>query len=77
MVFQANLAGTAIGVAYLDMVRFYLWTQLAKAVLVQLREGKATVTGKSATAHALWQEHIVRAHFGKGYHILIDTHQTR
>ena len=74
---KADFAGAAIGVAYLNVVGLNLWTELAQTVLVELREGEATVTGKAATADALGQEDIRGTQLGQGNHVLVHTHQAR
>ena len=76
MVFKADLAGAAIGVAHLNVVGLYLRAKLTESVLVQLREGEATIASEATTANALGQEDIVRTEFGKRYHILVDAHLT-
>ena len=50
--------------ADLYVVLLNLRTKLPKGIFVHFRIGETTVTGKSATAHTLRQEHIPRAELG-------------
>ena len=59
--FQADLAGAAVAVAYLDAVVLKLLAQFSQCPAVDLGVGPTSVTGKATTADALGQEDVVAA----------------
>ena len=52
---QANLAGTAVRIAHLDVVGLNLRTKFAQTVLVQFWERKASVTSKATAPYSFGQ----------------------
>ena len=73
---QANLAGTAVRIAHLDVISLDLRTELAQAVLIELREGETAIASETTATHALGQEDVVRAEFGEVDEIIGHTHLT-
>ena len=62
---EANFAGAAVGIAYLNLVFFYLALQFPQSPLVGFGMRPAAVSGKAATAHALGKEHVVGTESGE------------
>ena len=71
---EADLAGTAVGVA--DRDAFDLVFELAEGVLVEFRVGHSFVAGETAAAYAFWNNHVGGAHAGKFKHLAGLVHQT-
>ena len=70
---EADLAGTAVGVA--DRDAFDLVFELAEGVLVEFRVGHSFVTGETTAAYAFWNNHVGGAHAGKFKHLVGLVHQ--
>ena len=73
---ETDLAGAAVRVAHLDVVRLDLRTELAQSVFVELGEGETTVAGEATAAYALRQEDVRGAHLGEVDEIVGHTHLT-
>ena len=71
---EADLAGTAVGVA--DRDAFDLVFELAEGVLVEFRVGHALVAGETAAANALRDNHISGTHPCQFKHLAGLVHQT-
>ena len=57
--FKTNLAGSAIGIAHLYMVSLNLRTELTKAILVELGEGKTSIASETTTPYLFGKKDIV------------------
>ena len=74
---ESDLAGSAVRIAHLDVVRLNLWTQFTQAVLVEFWECESSVASESAAAYALRQINVVRTHLGECNQIIGYTHLAR
>ena len=71
---EADLTGTAIGVAHLDMVGLDLWTEFAQTILIEFWEGESPVASEAAAAYALWQINLRGTHLGEINQIIGHAH---
>lgn len=62
---ETYFARAAVGIAYLNLVIFYLAFQFPQSPLVGFGMCPTAVTGKAATAYALREEHIVGTESGE------------